>query len=454
MDPNVQASYEQLLTLLVLFGRTAIQRQFVGFIIALVVAWLLSDGLWKLVGHRISAWGNVRLAENRQRYWQWGLLFVEFLAFPIIGLVIVDIMVGLFQLWGWLTAALEDLGGLFNFILPYRLLIVVLYILLGRKYMRVYHHRFLAPLFTLFVLHRIFSSLIDLEPLSQLTLLGFFDDPLTVGELLTAIIAVYFWIYLSRAVKDLLQQVIAPHTHADPNVIDAALTIGRYVVIVIGIVLVAAVLGVDPSTLAFISGGLSVGIGFGLQSIVSNFISGIVLLFEQSLRPGDVIEVNGILGTVARMGIRATTVRSFDNVELIVPNETLFSSTVTTYTQTSRITRIVMTIGVSYDSDPREVMEILLEAAQEHGQVREEPAPAVFFQDFGASSLDFHLAIWLDDPELRKRVPSDLRSMIWNKFEKRGIEIPFPQRDLHIRSGLPWDKLGIDGSETMEPIKS
>jgi small-conductance mechanosensitive channel len=273
-----------------------------------------------------------------------------------------------------------------------------------------------------------------------------------LGTLLTAAVALYFWFYISQAIQDLLQGVIVPRTRADPNVIDAALTIGRYIVIGIAILIVAWALGADLSTLAFISGGLSVGIGFGLQEIVANFISGVVLLFEQSLRPGDVVSVEGELGVVKKLGIRATTVRTFDNIEVIVPNQVFLTSAVTTYTGTDRMIRVLLPIGVSYNSDPKEVIKILLQVARKHGTILAEPEPAVFFQEFGESSIDFHLALWLDNPLLMRRVASEIRLMVWDQFEQHNIEIPFPQRDLHLRSGVPWEKLGGNSqAETVEP---
>ena len=206
------------------------------------------------------------------------------------------------------------------------------------------------------------------------------------------------------------------------------------------------------TTLALISGGLSVGIGFGLQEIVANFISGIVLLFEQSLRPGDVVSMENEMGIVKSLGIRATTVRTLDNVEVIVPNQAFLTSAVTTYTKSDRIVRVKIPVGVSFGSDPKEIREVLLTIARQHHLVQEKPEPAVRFIGFGDSSIDFQLEIWLDDPMLAMTIKSDLRFMIWKAFAKRNIEIPFPQRDLHLRSGVPWEQLGATSmTETIEP---
>jgi len=198
-------------------------------------------------------------------------------------------------------------------------------------------------------------------------------------------------------------------------------------------------LGFDLTTLAFISGGLSVGIGFGLQEIVANFISGILLLFEQSLRPGDIVTVEGEMGEVKNLSIRATTVSTFDNVELVVPNQRFLTSTVRTYTKSNRLTRVLIYVGVSYNSDTKAVRDILLAEAERHNLVQEKPEPAVHFMGFGDFSLDFRLAVWVDDPLLMLSVASDLRFMILKALAEHNIEIPFPQRDLHLKSGVPWE---------------
>ncbi|MCB0110041.1 MAG: mechanosensitive ion channel, partial [Caldilineaceae bacterium] len=172
--------------------------------------------------------------------------------------------------------------------------------------------------------------------------------------------------------------------------------------------------------------------------LVANFISGILLLFERTVRPGDMIEVGGQKGVVDKLRMRSTVIRTFDNTEIFVPNKNLLTSSFTAYTQTDRVVRRLLDIGVSYNSDPTQVRNILLEVANRHGLVLKKPEPLVFFLGFGASSLNFQLAIWVDDPSHGLRVTSDLFFMIWNEFEKYDIEIPFPQQDLHLRSG-PWD---------------
>ena len=184
----------------------------------------------------------------------------------------------------------------------------------------------------------------------------------------------------------------------------------------------------------------SIGIGIGLQRIVANFISGIVLLFEQSLRPGDVIDINGEIGTVGRLNIRSTVVRTLNNVEVIVPNENFVIKQVTTYTKSNQNVRLLLPVGVSYDADPREVKRVVIEAATKHGLVLDDPEPMLLFRGYGNSSLDFDLAVWIDQPQRAMFVRSDLYYMVFDALGRHDIEIPFPQRDLNLKRG--WEQLG------------
>ncbi|MGB0389724.1 MAG: mechanosensitive ion channel family protein, partial [Ardenticatenaceae bacterium] len=156
-------------------------------------------------------------------------------------------------------------------------------------------------------------------------------------------------------------------------------------------------------------------------------------------RPGDVIQVDGELGTVEKLRIRSTLVRTLDNVELIIPNEKLLTSTVTSYTKSERLIRISLPVGVGYDSDPDEVHSVLLQTTKEHELIRSDPAPVVLFSGLGDSSLDFKLLVWIDEPSQMAKVRSDLYFLIFRAFAKHHIEIPYPQHDLNLRRG--WEKL-------------
>ena len=195
-------------------------------------------------------------------------------------------------------------------------------------------------------------------------------------------------------------------------------------------------LGISLTNFAFIAGGLSVGIGFGMQAIISNFISGLILLFDRAIQPGDVIEVDGVWAKVMSVNIRNTEVQTFENAKIFLPNSTLIANQVTNWTHRNdvRIRRDVA-VGVAYGSDVARVKKLLLEAATEHPAVLGSPEPWVIFSNFGASSLDFILRFWVRHVDLAASAPSEIREAIDLKFRENGIEIPFAQMDLHVRSG-------------------
>ncbi len=195
-------------------------------------------------------------------------------------------------------------------------------------------------------------------------------------------------------------------------------------------------LGIDLTALAVVGGAIGIGIGFGLQKITSNFISGLILLFEKSVEEGDLVELDdGTSGYVRRTSARYTLVETFENRELMIPNEDFITKRVTNWTFSNTLGRIDINIGVSYASDLVKVEELILEAANEHPRCSKEPAAECYLVDFGDSSVNFALYFWVDDIiSGRKRPRSDVLFSIWRKFHENGIEIPFPQRDLHIKN--------------------
>ena len=193
-------------------------------------------------------------------------------------------------------------------------------------------------------------------------------------------------------------------------------------------------IGLSLSAVLAASTVLLVGIGFGLQNIAQNFISGLIVLFEQPVRPGDFIKVGDAYGVVAAIGLRATRVVTRDQVTIIVPNSELVSTQVVNHSIPTANLRIAIAVGVAYGTDAELVRKTLLAVPAGYAQVLAEPKPEVRFEDFGDSSLSFSLLVWIADPGEDRRVSSELRFEIERRFRAAGIEIPFPQRDLHIRS--------------------
>ena len=211
----------------------------------------------------------------------------------------------------------------------------------------------------------------------------------------------------------------------------------QYVLLFVGTIIAFQVIGVNLSGLAVIFGFLSVGIGFGLQNLTSNFIAGLMLLFEQHIKVGDRITVGDTEGDVTEINIRSTTIRSLNNIAIVVPNSEFISSTVINWSHGDPKTRLEIEVGVSYNSDLDTVMDSLLEAATEHSMTLSSPAPKAWLMNFGDSAWNMRLLAWVGDPQGRRQVQSDINCAIVKKFRQNGVEIPFPQRDLHVRTSVP-----------------
>ncbi len=243
-----------------------------------------------------------------------------------------------------------------------------------------------------------------------------------------------FW--LSNKLKNLLVERVLGRTHLDLGARVAIGTITRYFLLLIGFLIILQTVGINLTTLNVLAGAVGIGVGFGLQNVASNFISGLIILFERPIKIGDRIEVGGVDGKVTGIGARSTTVRTNDNITIIVPNSKFISENVVNWSFENNIIRFRVPIGVAYDTDVNSAKRILLEIARENKDVLDEPKPAVRLMKFGDSSIDLQLWVWTKDKLQRKTVlVSNLNFAIWEKFRENEIEIPFPQTDLHIRSG-------------------
>lgn len=216
---------------------------------------------------------------------------------------------------------------------------------------------------------------------------------------------------------------------------EAIAILAKYGFIVIGGLVLLQVWGLELSSLTILASALSIGVGFGLQDIAKNFGSGLVLVFERPIQVGDFIEVGKLNGTVERIGARSTEIRTLDHVSIIVPNSRFLESEVVNWSHRNPISRLHIPVGVSYSANPETVRQILLAAVQSHPSVLASPPPSILFKRFGDSSLDFELLIWTSEPHKQFVTISDLYFDIFKALAEHNIEIPFPQRDLHIRSG-------------------
>ncbi len=247
-------------------------------------------------------------------------------------------------------------------------------------------------------------------------------------------------IILARTTKKVLRSRVLRLTGLSRGSQETVAQIATYGVIFFGTIVVLQLWGLDLSFLTIFASVLGVGIGLGLQGIAKEFISGLVLIFERPIKVGDFVNLGDLMGTVERISVRSTEIRTLDEVSIIVPNSRFLEKEVVNWTHHSPVSRLKVPVGVAYGSNLTAVRCALIDAAKEHSDILAEPAPRVFFKGFGESSLNFELLIWIAEPPKQFRIISDLYFRIETILRHRGIEIPFPQQDLHIRSGsLPLE---------------
>ena len=295
--------------------------------------------------------------------------------------------------------------------------------------------------------------------LAALNILGFLDDTVVIldslavnfGELritaLTVIkgmlaLAVLLW--FATLLSRLLERRISRLPNLTPTVQVLFSKLLKIVLITIAIVAALRTVGIDLTAFAVFSGAIGVGIGFGLQKVVSNLISGVILLLDKSVKPGDVIEVGETYGWIKTLGARYASVITRDGTEYLIPNEDIITQQVINWSYSDDRVRLKIPIGVSYGTDVRKAIALCLEAASEVERVLGDPKPVCLLRGFGDSSVELELRIWINDPNNGvSNVKSQVLLLIWDRFHDNGVEIPFPQRDLHIRSSVPLSVGGI-----------
>jgi small-conductance mechanosensitive channel len=241
-------------------------------------------------------------------------------------------------------------------------------------------------------------------------------------------------LWAANAAGDFFDKRVRSATDLAPSVQVLIGKVMRLLLITFAILITLSTVGIDLSALAFFSGAVGVGIGFGLQKIVSNLVSGIILLADKSIKPGDVISVGDQFGWVTNMGARYTSVDTRDGREILVPNEDFVTQHVVNWSYSNNRMMLISRFGVSYDSDPHHVRKVAVAAARSVPRVMVDPEPVCYFEAFGDSSLDFSLRYWIADPDngiINVRAPVMLA--LWDAFKREGIDIPFPVRDVRIK---------------------
>jgi potassium efflux system protein len=265
-------------------------------------------------------------------------------------------------------------------------------------------------------------------------IIGLGDDNYSALQLLLLLaFTVGLWFAVS-AVTRLFRVYVLGRTGAELRVQEVITVLTQYTLAFLGLIVLLQIWGLDVSSLAILASVLGVGIGFGIQNITNNFISGLIITLERPIQVGDFVQVAELVGIVERIGARSTEIRTLDQVTIIVPNSRFLETEVVNWSHGDPVSRIRIPVGIAYDSDIERVQSALLEAARSHPEVLIRPTPQVWFQGFGDSALNFELMVWTGDPKKQFRIKSDLYYRIEASLRRYGITVPFPQRDLHLRS--------------------
>jgi len=260
---------------------------------------------------------------------------------------------------------------------------------------------------------------------------------LSLGDVAAFVLTLWGSLLVSRLIRTVLEEDVFSRLPASRGVPYAISTIASYTVLMLGFLVALSAAGAPFGKITLLLGGLGVGIGFGLQNVVNNFVSGVILLFERPIQIGDVVQVGSLAGSVKRIGLRSSTLETGEGAEVIVPNANLIAEQLVNWTLTDSRRRIDLPIGVAYGSDPERVLALLVDVAGQHPDVLKEPAPKAFFLNFGENSLDFQLQAWTGQFGNATQVRSDLAVGLNRALLDAGISIPFPQRELHLKSVAP-----------------
>lgn len=444
---------EQITLMMIMIGREAVQRQMVTILGILLLSWLaprLLDVVLKRLARQVlpeqleedadAADGVAANAETtpadalpsnlRTRIIRW-LRAIDFALFPVLYLLISQRAIMRFADNGWPSGLIEAVMPVFWVVLGYRLVAgAVLAILPDDQSERV-SAEVLRPVVGILILVITRNILFTTLGLNEIALLRFAEWTINLGDLIDASITILLAMLIAGAVRKIVFNVLL-RGDAEADVAGTVSNVIRYGVISLGALIGLGRLGIDLSALAWIGGGLSVGLGFGLQELFGNFISGIVLTFERIVRPGDVIEVQGMRGAVTKVFMRSTVLRTPDNTEIFVPNKELMTKPVTAMTYSDTLARVRLDIDVAYDSDLELAERVLLETIQRHPLILTDPAPGVMVTSMDPYSIHYlafgHVSQFSDS----FRVRSELFQMVRDAFVLHGIVIPFPRQDVRI----------------------
>jgi small-conductance mechanosensitive channel len=436
---------EQLTLLAIMLQRPAVQRQLLIILGVLVLTWAASRMLHRTLRLAAEPYHPDRPdpaeagtaqpapASLRTRFVR-GLQAVDFIFFPALLLLLTYRAVYWLNLNGWPSGLIDALKPIFWLLFAYRLLVRVVLAALPKDQSERFAAELLRPVVWILILLIVRNILFSTLGLGEISLLRLGDWIVSLGNLLDAAIVLLLALIIGGAVRKVMINVlVAGEVEAD--VANTVSNVVRYGVVGLGALVGLGILGVEIGALAWISGALLVGIGFGLQELIANFVSGIVLVFERIVRPGDVIEVDGTRGAVTKVQLRATVLLTPDNTEIVVPNKDLMTKSVLALTYSDRIMRVRLDVSVAYDTDLSRAERVLLETIQSHPLIIAEPAPAVMTTAMDPHSFQLIAFGYVAEFNDWFRTRSELYQMVRDAFVAHGIVVPYPRQDVRVFAG-------------------
>lgn len=278
------------------------------------------------------------------------------------------------------------------------------------------------------------------EIIYKLELFKIKNVSITVSHIFTAVVSILISMLISKLIRQFLKQRVFKRMEIDSGIEFTLLRITHYLLLAVGLYIGLATINIPMGAILGLFAVLGVGIGFGLQNLTSNFVSGVILLLERPVKINDRIEIDDVWGDIEKINLRTTVVRTPDNIRIIVPNSKLLENNLINYSYGDTKIRLNIPVGVAYGSPVNKVIEIVKGIAEKHKEILKDPAPKVWFSEFGASSLNFELLVWIENPSRKYWIISDVNKEIDNHFRKNNIEIPFPQQDIYVRKIVSSEK--------------
>lgn len=445
ISPLWQWVQDQLALANIYMQRPAVQRQVIAIVIVLTVTWLAPRLLDMLLVRRERALRarhtpgdadeGAAAIPTTPESWQERVLrlvrAVNFVLFPILALLSFQLLLGYFADQGWPYGLMQSVLPMLWLVLGYRLIFSLGLTLLPAGSIEQLDRRYLRPFAYLLVLFILDNIFFDTLGLGDFVIMAIQEFAITFGGIFSALQIGLIAYIVSWVIFAAVHRVLA-RNKAEPGLLETISRVARYAVLALGAIIALGVLGVDLGTLGWITTGLSVGIGFGLQELFANFASGIVLTFERSVRPGDIIESQGTRGVVSQVGMRATVIRTADRAEVFVPNKELMTKPLIALTYSDRVARVALNVNVAYDSDIDKINEILLATVTRHPLILTDPAPGVVLTEIGPYSINFTVFGFVTEFGDSFRVKAELYQMVRDALTQQGISIPYPRSEMHI----------------------